>query len=170
MPRFQRMRRSFVPRPLRKTYKKVLNFAASSHAAGTKVDIFMAVGVDSIAIGQLTPTDGNVPTGARITSFVIQYAAQNLALTPAFVHLTIQHLHSGQGTIDPRVIGGNPQRNQVFNQQLRSIGLQQNFNYVKAFKVPKKFQRVREGDSWSFTYFLDQVVSDIVQIIYTVEL
>ncbi len=169
MPRHFR-RRMRMQMPLRKTYKKVLNFAGESHAASAKIDRFMAVGVDSIAIGQTGPTDANVPTGSRITSILIKLAASNVISIQSFMHITVQHLHSGQGTISPLVVGGNPQRNQVHHQDLRNMSVQSNFNYSYLFRIPKKYQRMREGDSWSFTYACDQIWTDVSQIIYTVEL
>lgn len=86
------------------------------------------------------------------------------------MHLSVQKIHTGQSTVAPNVVGGNPQRNQVFHQSLRVLGQLQNMNYSYTFKVPKKYQRIREGDAWAFVYQSSQIWTDAVQVIYTVEL
>ncbi len=155
------------PRPVIKSYKKVLNFAGASQAVGNHVDV-LTNGLDSVAIGQTGPTDPGVPTGSSIRFIEIQYSAYNGINTAAFLHFSIQLLHANQTFVDPRLVGGNPQRNQVLHQALTNVGQLQTFTRKFKFKIPKRFQRVREGDRWEFVYHNDQSVNDIKQIIYKV--
>lgn len=148
------------------SYKKVLNFAPASHAASTQIANVLTNGVDSVAAGQTGPTDANIPTGAIVTEIEIQYSVTNLVSVSAFLHLTIQRVHFGQGAIAGNAVGGNAQRNQVHYQCMKSLGQNQNNNYVFKFKVPKKFQRVRESDTWIFSTLCDQIWTDSIQVIY----
>ncbi len=165
MPRhFRRM--GSRPRQVIQSYKKILQFAPTALAAG-KVDRACTTGVDSVAAGQTGVTDSNVPTGAVVTKINIQGAISNLISQNAFSWVSMQRVHSGQSTIDPRVTGGDPQRNQVHYQSLRMIGQNQNVNYNFTFKVPKKFQRVRDGDQWQFVTNSDVITTQAFQVIYT---
>ncbi len=165
MPRFRRSRKSSIPRQVVQSYKKVLNFAPTSQTIGNHFNI-LATGVDSVAAGQTGVTDADVPTGCIIKYFEIQYSQSNLVLINAFTHFIIQRTHAGQTAIAGNIVGGNPQRNQVFYQSLAMLGQQQNMNRTFRFKVPKKYQRIREGDNWSFGYTTSAVVSDACQVIY----
>ncbi len=162
-------RRRSSPRVVRnpvQSYKKVLNFAPASRAAAASVTVTMATGTDSVAAGQTGPTDSAVPTGSMITSIDIQASFANLVGIASFLFLTVQHLRSGQGNIDPQAIGGDPQRNQVHLQLQRSLGMNQNRDFHIRFKIPKKYQRVREGDLWRLVTKGDTIRTDAYQIIY----
>ncbi len=152
--------------PVIQSYKKVLNFAGTSQSSGTKISKLLIKGQDSVAAGQTGVTDANVPTGCIVKYIDITLCVTNLVAISFFHHLTIQHIHSGQGTIDPDVVGGNPQRNQVFHQALFSVGKEQNSTHIYRFKIPKKFQRVREGDEWVLVTKGSAVYTDIAQVIY----
>ncbi len=160
-------RRSNGPRPIIKSYKKVLNFAGTSQSIGNHSDV-LTNGKDSTAIGQTGPTDKDVPTGSYVKYIEIQYSAYNGVNVAAFLHFSIQLLHANQTFVDPRLVGGNPQRNQVLHQALATIGQLQSFSRNFKFKIPKRFQRVREGDRWEFVYHNSAAVNDIKQIIYKV--
>lgn len=164
MPRH--FRRSSSPRPVIQSFKKVLNFAGTSQSAGTTIQKDLVIGVDSVAAGQTGVTDANVPTGAIVKYIEITLCVTNLVAVSDFVHVAIQQLHSGQTKVSPQTVGGNPQRNQVFFQQMFSVGKEQNSTHVYRFKIPKKFQRVREGDKWIFTSIYSVVSTDILQAIY----
>lgn len=155
-----------MPPAVTQSYKKVLNFAATSRVAATQVNHSLVSGVDSTAQGQTSATDPNVVTGSKIYRIEIQYAVQNLVAVSAFIHASVQFKRSGQASISPQTVGGNPQRNQVLHQDLFSIGKEQNVNRKYIVKVPKQFQRIREGDIWSFSYIPDQIVTDVCQVIF----
>ncbi len=148
-------------------YKRVLNYAAASHAAGTKINFVIAVGIDSISNNQSGPTDTNVPTGNIIDYVEIQYGAINLAAVACFVHTSMQVLLTGQtATVAPNVVGGNPQRNQVFHQEMRSLGQGQNATFVYKWRVPKHIRRLKEGMTLAFTVLGTAATTDSCQIIY----
>ncbi len=160
--RFKRSR----TRNVTQSFKKVLNQAPQSRAAAAIVSIPMAVGGDSVAAGQTGPTDSAVPTGSIIEKFDIQVSVVNLVAIASFVWLTIQHLRAGQTVVDPQAVGGDPQRNQVHLQLQRSVGKDQNRDFSIPFNIPKKFQRVRDGDQWIVTLKGDTIRTDAYQIIY----
>lgn len=157
------MRRS-APRSVIQSYKQIKQEAPASHSAGTQVNTNFVVGVDDYA----GPTVNNnaVPTGAVIKGFDIQVGLQNLVNIASFAWVSIQHLRSGQSAIDPRAAGGDPQRNQVHRQILRCLGQNQNTNVSIKYKVPAKFQRVREGDVWVLTIESQNIWTDSIQFIY----
>ncbi len=159
-------RRMSMPRAIVQSYKKVLNEAGSTRVGSTSIVTVVATGVDSIAAGQTSVADANVPTGCVIKYFEIQWSYANPTAGVIFLHTTIQKTHSTQAVVGPNVVGGNPQRNQVFHQSMRAISLNQNGNAVFRFKVPKQFQRMREGDNWKFVRIGDAAFTDAVQIIY----
>ncbi len=147
------------------SFKKVLNNAETTQPI-TAVTKQLVLGEDSIAAGQTGPTDPGVPTGSVIKFILIQYSCMNLVNVSNTHHWCIQLLHSGQTIVPPDAVGGNPQRNQVFVQGHMNMGQSQNNNRTIKFKIPRKFQRVREGDSWNFTSKSTQVYTDAMQTIY----
>ncbi len=166
---YGRRRRSFraAPRAIVRTYKKVLNFAPASHGAGVKVNFDLVVGVDNLAVGSTGVTDATVPTGSIVDFIEIQYGVANLAAVACFVHVTMQSRLSGQpATITPNVVGGNPQRNQVHHQEMRSLGQGQNATFVYKWRVPKHLRRIREGSIFSFVIMGTTAITDSCQVIY----
>lgn len=152
-------------RPVIQSFKKVINSAPVSQAAGSRTIVFTA-GVDSVAAGQTGPTDGNVPTGSIIKSILIQISLAQIVGGAIFAHYSIQRTHSGQVTIASNIIGGSPQRNQVHHQEMQSIGQDQNWNRSFLFKIPKAYQRVREGDSWNLEITTSGTIVQAFQFIY----
>lgn len=148
------------------SYKKVLNHAPTSRAAATDHLTLLTRGQDSVAAGQTTATDANIPTGALVKYIEIQYSSVNLVAVASFLHWAIIRTHSGQTAPSSNAVGGDPLRNQVHLQGMYTMGQNQNSNRTIRFKVPKKFQRVRDGDSWFFSKTCDTVFSDSVQVIY----
>ncbi len=161
-----RRRRRMRMAPVIQSFKKVLNEAPASRVAGSSILSFVSQGVDSVAAGQTSVTDSNVPTGAVIKYFEIQWALGNVSGGNNFFHCAIELIHSGQTQVNPNTVGGNAQRNQVFFQSLFQLGNDQNGSRTYRFKVPKRFQRVREGDSWRFIRIGSAVYTDSTQIIY----
>ncbi len=153
-------------RPVIQSFKKVLDAAGTSRAAGATIPHFMSEGVDSVAAGQTSPTDDDVPTGSIIKAFYIDYCVTNLVAISFFHDVSIQLLHTGQTAVSPLVVGGSPQRNQVFFQKVYSVGKEQSSTLAFWFKVPKKFQRVREGDKWQFVVNGSAVYTDRLKVIY----
>ncbi len=159
-------RRSGSPRSVVQSFKKVINHAPASRTA-TTIHVFnISTGVDSVAAGQTSVTDVNVPTGSIIKYVEIQYSISQLVSQAAYFWVTIQRLDSGQAQISGRTVGGNPQRNQVLKQLQLVVGKDQNSNHVWKFKVPKRFQRVREGSKWLLTIESDVVHNSAIQHIY----
>ncbi len=152
-------------RPVIQSYKKVINHAEASFTSGFTNDR-VALGVDSVAAGQSTATDTQVPTGSIIKYFEIQFACHNATEAPLFINCSVQYVLGGQTAIDPDAVGGNAQRNQVLHQDLFSVGANQNSTHKFKFRVPGKFQRLREGMAWQLTWSTNASVTRTVQMIY----
>ncbi len=108
--------------PVIQSFKKVITEAPASRLSGTNITTILSTGVDSVAAGQVSVTDGNVPTGSVIKFFEIQWAMGNLSGGSLFMSVAIQLVHTSQGIVDPRLVGGSPQRNQIFFQSSFQIG------------------------------------------------
>ncbi len=165
---YQGIRRRSMLRPVIQTFKKVLIFADASFAAGFTSEQ-IAIGVDSVAAGQTGPTDTQVPTGSRLKYFEIQFAAANIASSTCFINCTIQLIQSQQSALDPDLVGGNTRRNNVFHMDLFSVGINQNSTHKFKFKVPKGFQRVKEGTAWELVWRNTSTINRKLQIIYKFE-
>ncbi len=137
----------------------------ASYGAGFQNVIFLK-GVDSTAAGQTSKTDGDVPTGAILKSVTVQFAGVNLTALACFVNMSLQYNLANQAFIDPDTVGGNHIRNQILHLKLISAGPNQNVNFSRTFKIPKRFQRVQEGKEWSFTWANTASISAKIQIIY----
>ncbi len=152
--------------PVIQSFKKVINSGPSSLPVGLTA-FTIAQGQDSVAAGQTGPSDGVVPTGCIIKYFEVQHAIGNgTAGAPAFIHTGIMQTNDGQSIVNPASVGGNPRRNQVFHQALFQLGTNQSNNRVYKFKVPKRFQRMREGTVWTFAINSDVICSNAIQVIY----
>jgi len=151
-----------------RTYKKVLNFAEASFAAGQRSET-LAVGVDALAPGQSSATDGNVPTGARIKYIEVQMPVTNAVNQTAYINCSLQFALSTQAAVDPDAVGGNARRNQVLHQELFSVGFNQNSTHKFKLKIPPRFQRLKEGMIWLLMWSNSNTVNRRLQIIYKFE-
>ncbi len=162
-------RRRSGPRPVTRTFKKVLNFLEASQPSGFTEEPLVK-GVDSLALGQTSNIDDDVPTGSRVKFIEVQFVISNLVSIHCYINCSLQLIHDGQTAIDPQAIGGDKQRNQVFHQDLFVVGQNQNSTHKFKFKIPKGYQRVREGSKWSLVWSNNQTVNRAIQVIYKVEL
>ncbi len=155
-----------MARPVVRSYKKVLNFAPASTGAGIQTDFPLVTGVDGLSPGSTGVTDATVPTGSIVKYIEIQHCDSNITASAAFTHLCIQYLMSTQVALSPNGVGGNPQRNQVLYQKMYIMGQNQNSNHVMRFKIPKKYQRVREGQQWFLSTICSNSHVQGTQVIY----
>ncbi len=146
------------------SYKQISVDGPASRAAATNIVHLVAQGVDNYA--GPTAANNEVPTGAKISSVLLLLGFTNLVAISALLHLNFQFLRSGQSVIVPGAIGGNPQRNQVTDTRMFFLGQNQNSNLMMIIKVPKIFQRIREGDTWRLVYRCDAVFASATQAIY----
>ncbi len=151
-------KRNGRPRTVIQSYKKVLNDAPVSSTGGTTKQFTLVTGQDGIAQTG-SPTDNNVSTGSVIKGFNIQASFANLANTAGFVNCCIMRLDAEQTNISPDAVGGDSRRNQVFYQRLISISQGTSVNLNINFKIPKRFQRVREATVWRFLWKNTETVS-----------
>ncbi len=156
---------------MRRFFKKVINHAGASIAAGTLTPDLIAQGLDSVSPGQTSATDTTVPVGVKLSTIDVQYTFGNLAAAVSTIHWTLQIRRGGQTAfVHPQLVGGDNQRNQVFKQLLRSAGQNQNVVIHLRFKIPKMFRRVRDGDIWGVNWICDTVIGRTAQMIYKFEL
>ncbi len=142
-----------------------MNYASASFSAGFQQEQ-LAVGTDAIAPKQDNATDAQVPTGCIIKYFEIQFAVNNSVATPVYINCSIQFQLQSQTAVDPDLVGGNARRNQVLHQELFSVGQDQNSTHKFKFKVPKRFQRVKEGMQWLLVWSNSATVNREAQCIY----
>lgn len=171
MPRFRSYRgsrRGNGPRPFVKTFKKIINSAQASVTSGNNIET-VAIGVDAISPKQTSSIDIDVPTGSRIRYIEFQFACVNLTAGAVMINASIQYKLSGQSFVDPNLAGGHPQRNQIMHQIMYSASPDQNASRVFKFRLPPKYQRIREGMSWGLVWNGSGTVTRIVQTIYKFE-
>ncbi len=152
-------------KPVIQSYKKVLNFGPSSVAATTTVQT-LVLGENSVAAGQTGPTDAAVPTGSMVKFIEIQHAMINIGETAPIIHASIQHLHADQSIVAPDGVGTSDKRNQVHFQALYGSSADSNTNHIIRFKIPPRFQRVRDGSSWQYIWKNSNTVTSATQVIY----
>lgn len=153
------------PRSVTQSFKKVLSVAEASRAV-TNHDRTLVEGVDSVAAGQTSAVDAQVPTGSVIKYIEIHHPTTNLVSVANNFFACIQLVLGGQTALNPNSIGGATQRNQVFAQRCWNLGKDQNSTHIWRFKIPKKYQRVREGMKWVYSYTPTAVFTDAMLVIY----
>lgn len=146
------------------SYKQIAVDGPASRAAATNINHTFVDVVDNY----VGPTASNVqvPTGATISSIVIMASFTNLVSISALLHFHVYLARSGTPVVTPGAVGGSPNRNQVVHTRMVFLGQNQNSNWMFRVKIPKNFQRCREGDSWILTYRCDAVFASATQVIY----
>jgi len=155
--------RSSTMNPIQ-SFKQISVDGPASRAAGTDIVHSYAFGVDNYT--GPGANNNEIPTGAKVSSVTIMAAFTNLVSVSALVHFQLECLRSGQSGPTPGAVGGNPERNNVIHTRMFFIGQNQNTNLMFRVKIPRIFQRVREGDIWTITYRCDAVFASATQAIY----
>ncbi len=152
-------------KPVIRSYKKVIHFVNASFSAGFQTEN-IAIAKDASTNKQTSATDTDVPTGNVIKFIESQIAISNVVGVPCYINCTLQYILGGQSFIDPNTVGGSNQRNQVLHMSLYSIGQFQNSNHTFKVKIPKRFQRMREGMQWGLVWRTSASVNRESQHIY----
>lgn len=139
--------------------------ANASFSAGFQQEQLVQ-GVDSVAAGQVSATDANVPTGCHVKFIEVQFAVHNSVETPCFVNCSVQYILQSQTSQNPDLLGGNAQRNQVIHQDMFSVGALQNSTHKFKIKIPKRFQRIKEGTQWLLVWSNTATVNRALQVVY----
>lgn len=156
-----------APKGSIRSKKYVIDEAEASETAGLH-SFFMATGTDNTTLGQSSATDNAVPVGSRIKIFDLRAVFGNLVAVNDFVYWSIQRRVSGQSGINPLSPGGNPLIKNILLSGLFSVGKEQNKTLHIRYKVPKRFQRLGDGDVWTFSYNLGQITTTAKQVVYKV--
>ncbi len=171
MPRFRSYRgsrRSSMPRGARRSVKYQVTQAGSSEAAGIQA-VTMWKGKDEETLGQTGVNDTDVPTGSIVPSVEIWMPKVNLGSgTANFITWSIQRTQTGQAVVDPIVQAGNPLRRNVMLTGKLGLGTGQNNNLHFKYRVPKKYQRVGDGDVWNLVMNNGLAVSTEYMFIFKV--
>ncbi len=153
---------------MRRSVKYQVTQAAASESAGLTA-ITIASGKDDETLGQTSVTDISVPTGSKIAQIEIWMPKVNLgAGTANFITWSIQRTQSGQSVVDPIIQAGNPLRRNVMLTGKLGLGAGQNNNLHIKYKLPKKYQRIGEGDVWNIVNNNGLAVSTEYMFIYKV--
>ncbi len=146
------------------SYKQITVDGPASRAAATNISHTVLVGVDNYT--GPSAANNEVPTGAKVMSVLVMACFTNLVTISALLHLNFQCVRAGIVGITPGVIGGQTNRNTVIFTAMKFLGKDQNSNYMWLIKIPRIYQRVREGDAWNITYRNDAVFASATQAIY----
>ena len=156
------------PRGSTRSVKYIVDQAGASEASGLIV-VTICNGVDNATLGQTGPTDTAIPTGAKIVLMDLRFPKVNLgAATANFIHWQIQRTNTGQSIVSPITGGGNALRKNVMLSGVIGLGAGQNNSMHICFKVPKRWQRIADGDTWSLVMNNGLAVSAVYQFIYKV--
>ncbi len=152
--------------PIR-TAKYIVVSGPATEGAGLQV-IGLTIGTDNATLGQTSVTDIAIPTGAKIESMEIFMPKVTLGGTANFITWSIQRILSGQAVVNPITAGGNPLRKNILLTGVLGLGTTQNDKLHIKFRIPKKFQRVGDGDAWQIVTNNFLAVSTNYYIIYKV--
>ncbi len=157
-----------MPRGARRSVKYQVTQAGSSEAAGIQA-VTMWKGKDEETLGQTGVNDTDVPTGSIVPSVEIWMPKVNLGSgTANFITWSIQRTQTGQAVVDPIVQAGNPLRRNVMLTGKLGLGTGQNNNLHFKYRVPKKYQRVGDGDVWNLVMNNGLAVSTEYMFIFKV--
>lgn len=161
-------RRRSMPRSVVRAAKYIIVEGPVSEAAGI-IAVPFIVGTDNASLGQTGVTDKTVPVGAKISQVEIFMPKVNLgAGTANFIHWTIQRASSGQSVINPITAAGSPLRTNIMLTGVLGLGAGQNNSLHIKFKIPSKYQRIRDGDVWQVVHNNGLVTSATYYFIYKV--
>jgi len=141
---------------------------AQTTSGVAKADFELTNGVDNATLGQTGVTDKAVPTGAKIKQLSIMSCWGSITGVSTFLHWSIQLVKTGQASVDPTAVGGNPLRTNVMMQGMVCIGDRQNSTVDVKYKIPQKFWRVADGTKWMFVTKSSTNVDTVKQCIYKV--
>ncbi len=164
VPRYSRRRSQRRMQPVIQSYKQITVDGPASRAAATTIFHVFVAGIDNYA----GPTAANkeVPTGAVVKYITILASFTNLVSISALLHFNVVCQRSGMVTPTPGAVGGEPTRNTVIHTAMMFIGKEQNTNIRLQIKIPKIYQRIREGDQYVLAYRTDAVFASATQVIY----
>ncbi len=155
------------PRGSTRSAKYIIDVASSSESSGLQAQTVINA-QDGETLGQTSGTSALVPTGSKVMLLDLRMPKVNLSATANFVHWSIQRTQSGQSVINPISMGGNPLRKNVLLSGIIGLGDSQNNGLHIRYKIPKKFQRMGDGDVWSIVNNNTSAVSTVYQFMYKV--
>lgn len=156
-----------VPKGSTLSNKYIVDGAEASETAGTQ-QFIIATGTDNAVLGQASATDTAIPVGAKITKLDVRAVFGNLVSVNDFIYWTIQKKHTAQGNCPPNAAGGNPLRSNIMLSGLFMVGDNQNRVLNVKYNIPKKMQRLKDGDVWVLVYNLGQITTTAKQAVYKV--
>ncbi len=146
------------------SFKQITIDGPASRAAATNIVHDIVVGVDNYT--GPTANNNEVPTGAKIMSILVLATFTNLVSISSLLHFNIMMVRGGAPSPTPGAVGGSNQRNTVVFTHMAFLGQNQNSNFVFRIKVPRIYQRIREGDTFKIKYRTDTTFASATQAIY----
>ncbi len=163
---YRRNRRRFRPalRPIIQSYKQVTVDGPASRAAATTIFHNLVVGTDNYT--GPSAANNEVPTGAKVFGILILASFTNLVSVSALLHFNVFCNRSGGIFPIPGAVGGDANRNKIIYTDMKFLSKDQNNNVRLFIKIPRIYQRIREGDSITIMYQVDAVFASATQAIY----
>ncbi len=146
------------------SYKQISVDGPASRAAATNIQHVFAQGVDNYT--GPSATNNEVPTGAKLITIDLQLAFSQLVAVSSNIVFSVQVIGPAQGVVTPNAQGGNSMRNQVIYTRNFFCGKEQNTNFHLRLKIPRVYQRVKEGTLYMLVYRADTVFASVTQAIY----
>lgn len=146
------------------SFKQVNYLAPITLPAATKNDTIISSGVDNYTGPSVS--NNEVPTGASIKAVNVQISCVNVAAGASFIHATLQYVAATVVSLSPINYGGNNKRNIIHKHIMRACGENQNVNINLSYKIPPRFQRVREAGRWMVVMEATQATVMSIQTIY----
>ncbi len=146
------------------SFKQITVDGPASRSAATNIVHDFLKGVDNY--DGPTALNNEVPTGAKVMSVYIMATFTNLVSVSSLLHFMIGCRRAGQTFPTGGAVGGSNSRNLIIHTAMVFLGHDQNNNYVFRIKIPRIYQRIREGDTFSLLYRADTVFASATQVIY----
>ncbi len=146
------------------SFKQITVDGPASRAAATDIQHVFAQGVDNYT--GPSAANNEIPTGAKIMSVDIQLAFSQLVSQTTNIAFAIEVIGPSQGVVTPNAQGGNSMRNQVIYTKNFFVGREQNTNFHIRVKIPRVYQRVKEGTLYIIVSRGDTVFASVTQAIY----
>ena len=150
-----------------RSVKYIVEVAAASESTGIQAAT-ICTGVDNTTLGQTSVVDSDVPVGSKILVLDIRAPKVNLTAVAAFTHWSLQRQRTGQSVVNPISAGGNALRTNIMLSGVIAFGADQNNQFHIRYKIPKRMQRIGDGDKWVMVMNNTAAISTIYEFVYKV--
>lgn len=107
-----------------------------------------------------------MPTGSIIKYIELHHAVANATAGSAIVLTNFGYTLNNGALVIPASVGGDTQRNQIIHMSKFAVSADGAVTRVYRFKIPKQFQRLREGMRWTFGWNNSATLTSSILCIY----